>query len=170
MTNTQRRVAIDMLAGVVASKFSLAAKLSMSLKVKSISSTYETGKGTAIMSMDVISLSVPKFDYTTKNLDNETGTIEFTIGVDSIKAEYIGGPTIGSVNGIEMTLSCEASADGIKEALKNVLSVAKEFLATDGISNSEPVTTTHDHIDNTEVHGPSYKEACCGIVDGGDEW
>lgn len=170
MTNTQRRVAIDMLAGVVASKFSLAAKLSISLKVKGISSTYETGKGTAIMSMNGISLTVPKFDYTTKNLDNEAGTIEFTIGVDSIKAEYIGGPTIGSVDGIEMTLSCEASADGIKEALKNVLSVAKEFFATDGISNSEPVTTTHDHIDNTEVHGPSYKEACCGIVDGGDEW
>lgn len=170
MTNTQRRVAIDMLAGVVASKFSLAAKLSMSLKVKSISSTYETRKGTAIMSMDGISLSVPKFDYTTKNLDNETGTIEFTIGVDSIKAEYIGGPTIGSVNGIEMTLSCEASADGIKEALKNVLSVAKELFDTDddGISISEPVTTTHDHIDNTKVHRPSYKEACCD--DDGDEW
>lgn len=169
MTNTQRRVAIDMLAGVVASKFSLAAKLSMSMKVKSISSTYETGKGTAIMSMNGISLTVPKFDYTTKNLDNETGTIEFTIGVDSIKAEYIGGPTIGSVNGIEMTLSCEASADGIKEALKNVLSVAKELFDTDdGISNREPVATTHDHIDNTKVHRPSYKEACCD--DDGDEW
>ena len=168
MTKNQKMVAIEMLA----SKFSLAAKLSMSLKVKGISSTYETGKGTAIMSMTGISFSVPKFDYTTKNLDNEAGTVEFTISVDSIKAEYIGGPTIGSVDGIEMTLSCEASAEGIKEALKNVLNVAKEFLDADnGISNSEPITTTHDHIDNTEVHnGPSYKEACCGIIDDGDEW